>query len=578
MLIKYWPNKITTEIKEILLGNKITTLIWENWSGKSAILESILEKQLIKQDVMVIWYSSWLNESFSKILKPYIDNNKKLTVNWVYDTDDWWKVLNGFYFSKYWGSFIIFLAYSLKNEWRVKKFFQIEKNKYLLNEIEPFIQFNIDIQKTYIEILEKSLWEHKSLITSDFHNMLNKLLNNISLGTLWTLEKKWTKHWWIKDKNVYDFETSKKFTSMILKSEDVKDIFWIDKNKILYYLWLLTNKNYFIDIADVKLYFSNQWMSLNDLSDWEFQLLVIYALLDLFDKEKTLFLFDEIDSHLHYTNIKILWENLEKIKWKIITTTHIPDSIISNDINRLKLVEKWVINEDKTAKSILDRLDSISDKEIYEIRLLRKVKNFILIDDDIDWIIFKKLVLKKLWKDAYNKLSDIISIKKTSSRDKTTEILWKQKLLFVKDFFEINKNIETKNIFIICDRDKWTPKNEIKDNLQVNIHKDFSNINSNKINTKTHLLCWKRLEIENYLLSKELLQVNWCFPHYNYNELKWLDWIEDIAIFDCKHITHPIYKSKWFDEKKLDELINKISKEEISEDIEKMYNFIINNL
>jgi len=43
----------------------------------------------------------------------------------------------------------------------------------------------------------------------------------------------------------------------------------------------------------------------------------------------------------------------------------------------------------------LDRLDSISDKEIYEIRLMGKIENIVIMDDYVDWLIFKKLVSKK---------------------------------------------------------------------------------------------------------------------------------------------------------------------------------------
>ncbi len=554
----------------------IITLIWENGSWKSTILESVLENGLYLDNWLFISYSSWLNESFSDILKPYINKNRKITISWIddYKNDE---ILNWFYFNKSRVWVLIFLAYSLKNKWKVKEFFREEKNEYLISETEPFIQFNIKIDKYYIEKLNIWTWEHKSLETTDFHNMLDKLLNNLSLWTLWT-NKKWEKSWWISEKRSYDFEKPKKLTSMVLKSDDVKDIFWNNWRKILYYLWLLTNNNYFIDVNDIKLYFS-KWISLNNLSDWEFQLLMVYALIDLFDSDETIYLFDEIDSHLHYKNINKLWKILKnEVKGKIITTTHIPDSIINNDIKSIKLVENWIINWDKTIKWILDRLDTLSDKEIYEMRLLRKVENFVLIDDDVDWIIFKKLVNKKLWVEAFNKLSDITYIKRSSSRDTTNEILWKWKFLYVDDFFKVNKwkEIKTKNIFLICDRD-CTPLNDIKTDLQVNIPRDYSNLKT-KWNTKTHLLSWKRLEIENYLLYKELLIQNGKFPHYNYNELSNLDWKEDVATLDCKDITHPLYKDWWFDEKKLDELIKKIPQEEISEDIEKMYDFIVSKL
>ncbi|NMV42278.1 AAA family ATPase, partial [Vibrio parahaemolyticus] len=47
-------------------------------------------------------------------------------------------------------------------------------------------------------------------------------------------------------------------------------------------------------------------IELDDLSDGEYQLLFLYALIDLFDAPNTLFLFDEADSHLHYKNVEKL--------------------------------------------------------------------------------------------------------------------------------------------------------------------------------------------------------------------------------------------------------------------------------
>lgn len=552
-------------------GN-IITLIWENGSWKSSILEAVLEKWLSLDNGIFISYSSGLNESFSWILNPYLEKNKKLTISGLDEENEIW--LNGFYFNKSWVWLLIFLAYSIKGSWLVRKFFQNEKNEYLIKDGEPFIQFNIQVQKYYIEKLKQAVGEHKSLETTDFHNMLDKLLNNLSLWTLWT-HKNWKKSWNISEKREYDFEKSKKLTSMILKSEDVKDIFWNDAKMILYYLGMLTNNTYFLDIKDVQLYFSD-FITLNSLSDGEFQVLMVYALIDLFDTDDTVFLFDEIDSHLHYRNINKLWNVLKsQIKWKVITTTHIPDSIMNNSVKSIKLVENGKINGDKTIAGILDRLDSLSDKKIYEMRILRKVENFVLIDDEVDWLIFQKLIKKKLGEDASEKIKNITCIKKTSSRNTTHEILWKWKLQFVEEFFKVNKwkENEVKNIFLICDRDS-TPLNEIKDDLQVNINREYSKYKACQ-GVKTHLLCWKRLEIENYLLSKPLLQKNNCFPHYDYSKLWSFDWLEDIATLDCKQITHPLYKDGWFNEEKLDKIISKIPSEEISGDIEKMYNFII---
>jgi len=62
--------------------------------------------------------------------------------------------------------------------------------------------------------------------------------------------------------------------------------------------------------------------------------------------------------------------------------------------------------------------------------------------------------------------------------------------------------------------------------------------------------------------------------HINFDGLTCLDESEDIRTYDAKNILHPLYKENGFDESKLDEIIDKIPPEEISEDIVKMYYFI----
>jgi len=555
--------KLRKEINKISFDDSnIITLIWPNWAGKSSILQEIFRKDIDSDDKNIIAFSSGQNELFSEIFNEHKRKNKRFLKEENIE-------IKSFYFNKDWVRFLIFLATILK-DWKVREY--LKTNNYVnieyLFDISSTISFDFKISSKYIKTIDN---EYQREIAWEFLEKLNR--NTIYHRYL----KKIISIYIDPDFDFLDNPNAIKNKKVKIDAKDFEEDFWNNINEILTFLVHTTNGNdKNIDLNSVELYFQNN-LEFKQLSDWEYQLLGVYAIIDLFDKEKTLFLFDEIDSHLHYTNIKILWENLEKIKWKIITTTHIPDSIINNDINRLKLVEKWVINEDKTAKSIFDRLDSISDKEIYEIRLMRKIENIVIMDDFVDWLIFKKLVNKKLGKSAYEKLLNITFYKRSSSYNNTNEAFGKWKLLFVEDFFDTNKNneIKTKNIFLICDRDKL-PLTEIKEDLQVNIHNDFNKVKS-KWHTKTHLLSWKRLEIENYLLWKELLQVNWCFPDYNYNTLK-IDWKEDIAIFDCKYITHPIYKAEWFDEKKLDEIISKIPAEEISEDIEKMYDFIISKI
>lgn len=601
MNLKYSPNKISKVNKEITLNSKITTLIWENWSWKSAILEKIFGNSFSDKENLIIAYSSWLNESFSKILTGFTDISKDLTISWI---SKWYKdnIINSFYFNKYWWWILIFLAYSLKNNkdnewikylWKVKSFFNNDKNKYLIQK-EPLLQFHIDIKKWYIDNLEKWYWKEKSLETSDFHIMLDNLLNNVQLWTLRKSERTWDKEMALKlTKNEYDFSKPKRFTSMVLKTENVKDIFSNNKNKILYFLWLLTNKNYFLDVNDIKLYFNNWEIELNDLSDWEFQLLVVYSLLDLFDSTDTTFLFDEVDSHLHYENINKLWEILASIEWKVITTTHIPDSIINNNIKQIKLVKEWLIDIDNTANSLINRLWNISDSYLYEKKLASKIENIVLIDDCTDWFIFLELSKIKKWLNYNNKIESIQPIKCNSWFNwNPNEIFWEKKIDRINDFILKNNSFFTKKIFSLCDKDEC-PIAKIDDNMKYKEYHTWTNQKTQQFWNwwNIYYLSWKRREIENYFLSYTLLSEYWLLNEvnielWNSNKLQLnYPWDNDIVRnFQAKEIVQKIaqkelnWKYVWKDYNDLKEIISKIPADEISEDIEKVYDSIISKI
>ena len=116
--------------------------------------------------------------------------------------------------------------------------------------------------------------------------------------------------------------------------------------------------------------------------------------------------------------------------------------------------------------------------------------------------------------------------------------------------------------------------------LSVNInnaYNDFKTVGT----TKTYLHSWRMLEIENYLLSRTMLDYYGKFEDFknqlvgvNFDGITTFDESEDLRTYDAKAILHPLYKDGGFDEVKLDEVIDKIPTNEISEDIVKMYEFI----
>ena len=92
-------------------------------------------------------------------------------------------------------------------------------------------------------------------------------------------------------------------------------------------------------------------------------------------------------------------------------------------------------------------------------------------------------------------------------------------------------------------------------------------------------MVWKRLEIENYLLTKEIIKELKQYNYYNLTQLpENLDNVKDFANDDVKSIIQSKYKEPGFDEKKLNELIDNMRPEEISEDIKTLYDFIVSKL
>jgi len=590
MKVKYWPNKITSNQIELELLTKITTLIWENWSGKSAILEKILENHFDEEESIVISYSSWLNESFSSIFNNKIEVlNSQLKSNNVPDNELKW-----FYFNSKWSDILIYLAYMLE-DWKTKEFID---NHIFLRSKE--IKFNFSINnETYKRFVIEAIklnenWDY-NLLMSNFHNQLDIFLKT-SLGNNWK-EIDFTKSLNIKNDTLnnksikYLFDIKKEAENEDWEIIKLNDKQWkLFRNiELLSFLWIISS--YIMKVEDTKLYFWDN--TLNDLSDWEFQLLVIYSLLDLFDWNNTLFLFDEVDSHLHYKNINKLWEILSSIEWKIITTTHIPDSIINNEIKQIKVVKDWIIDNDNTVNSLIKRLWNISDAHLYEKKLASKVENIVLIDDCTDWFIFLELAKIKKWSNYNTKIESVQPIKCNSWFNwNPNEIFWEKKLNWINEFILKNNSFDTKKIFSLCDKDEC-PIAKIDDNMKFKEYHDWNNKKTQQFWTSWNIyyLSWKRREIENYFLSFTLLTEFWFLDEVN-NELwnssklqtnnTWdNDWIRD---FQAKEIVQKFAQKElnwnyiWKDYNDLKEIISKIPKDEISEDIEKMYDFIISKI
>ncbi|MCB4747162.1 MAG: AAA family ATPase [Sulfurovum sp.] len=546
-------------------SSNICTFIGKNGSGKSTLLESIFKNN---RDKNIISFSSGQNELFTTIYED-IKNSTFKQLNKI-GAD--FQNIKKYHFDSNWVRTLIFFATSMKNG-LVRTY--LKENSYIeinsLNDLTSKLKLKFEIPQYYIDAYQNAI--EKESLEPDFMSVrrtyiqqyIEKIIEN-------------------KINDTYDFEEKIAKQTIEIKAEDVLLLFDNDSFKVFTFISLANKASKPIfSYKSAKLYFKDN-LEFEQLSDGEYQLLAIYALIDLFDNENTIFLFDEIDSHLHYSNINKLWSKLKTIDGKIITTTHSSETILQNNFDSLTYIESGKIEQDMIAEKVFKKLAQVTGKRNYQYKIASKIKYIALLDDDVDWLIFKKLAIKKLNDDEVeNILNQVVPYKRTSSYNDTNEVFGKSKLKYVVDFKEnLLEGSITQGIFLICDRDKLSLTEINENNLSVNINADFKAIKKfNNNQTFTYLHSWRMLEIENYLLSKTMLEsyskldiLQSELPQVNFDGLTSLDESEDIRTYDAKDILHPLYKENGFDESKLDEIIDKIPPEEISEDIVKMYNFI----
>ncbi|PKG37646.1 AAA family ATPase, partial [Psychromonas sp. Urea-02u-13] len=350
------------------------------------------------------------------------------------------------------------------------------------------------------------------------------------------------------------------------------------------------DNDYFFDKASFKLTFKDG-IELNDLSDGEFQILFLYALVDLFDSEDSLFLLDEVDSHLHYKNIENLWDALHSIQGHALTTTHLLDSITApqNGFEHLKIVDRGIIKEDRKAETIINRLSSLSRMRSVQFDVCSKLENIVLMDDYNDWTIFLALAQRKGLNIAL--LSNLQVIKQESSCGGPNEKLGKAKFEWIKSLLSSEAEKRVKNIFIICDKDEAAIEFKINDGVSVAGQESRDSVNSLRAGNGgigMFFLAWKRREIKTYLLSYTALSNNGLIDHVNNDEIPARSYLKEndsadndaIRALDVKNYITTMIDTDGvgLDKSKLEAYVSEIPISEISEDISNMYNFMVGKL
>lgn len=590
------PNVLYKEAQQIEF-DKIATFIGGNGSGKSTILKSIFDEKLkgsLYEDFKIVCFSSGQNESYSELFAHYLNNERK---------DKRALSLDCFYYDKSLAKLLVFLSTTGNQNGLVRKF--LRHNDYVVeNEFEEDgstkITFDIKVDKAYVSLVEQAQKEEAQgnsdvMINKAYHLTLSNFINTL-----------------VDDS--YDFSQPLELKTIQLTQSGLSNVsFETDEHtsfdsKIMFFTQAADN-DYFVVKKSLNLEFlkvngssgeESKPLRLEDLSDGEYQLLFLYALVDLFDRENTLFLFDEADSHLHYKNIDHLWTTFNKISGRALTTTHLIDSISKSGIDKLKVIEKGEIKSGEKISYLASRLKELSEINNTQLKAMSIAENIVFMDDEDDWIIFKQLAIRKLAETEEKKaqmmsfLNKFIVIKQESGFEKDTQVFGHAKIKRLDNFVGYLEGHlhNTKNVYLICDRDEYLLNNIGTEKCKLLVQNNGTRkFNKNKLTS--HLLSWKRREIKHYLVSPTALSntvddLNEIFDlgrktglskgnpgDYDTNG-KYNDKLASIESNLVKDLVDPYVKDEvGFCSNKTQAFVNRIPKEEISEDIVEMYNYLV---
>ena len=357
MEIALAPNQLCTD-RQTLTVDKVATLIGENGCGKSSILQSIFDRKLNREDyqhLKIVCFSSGQNENFSSSFSKYLKRERRSGLNLN---------LECFYYDKTWSKLLIFLATTLKRDGTVRGFLKeysyITESAENRDDISTTLSASFKVDKAYVSRVQDALkqeerGETETLRSTPYFRSLDSFITSNTGMQEYNFDEPVRKRP-ISITSETLFSTS--FSTR--RFEDDEQPMFHEDPTISFFSQAADN-DYFLDKNSFKLTFANG-LELDQLSDGEYQLLFLYALIDLFDSDNTLFLLDEADSHLHYKNVERLWQLLHGISGYAITTTHLLDSIAAkeNRIEHLKVVEQGKINEENKIKQLINRLAVLS--------------------------------------------------------------------------------------------------------------------------------------------------------------------------------------------------------------------------
>ena len=592
MEITLAPNPLHTE-PQILSFDKIATLIGENGSGKSCILQSIFDAKLDGNDfddLRIICFSSGQNENFSQQFSKFLKKERRAGEMLS---------LECFYYDKFWSKLLIFLATCLHSNGKVREFLRnkgyVEEQPVTeaqLDDISSKLTFKFKVDKRYADQVQAALKSEASGADVDtlrstpyFRSLTSFIEKNVAHD--YEFDSALVKRT-VEITSTTLFDTSFTATRPVQAEEDEEAESQFEDDPTISFFTQAADNDYFIDKTNLILKLKND-LELDQLSDGEYQLLFLYALIDLFDAANTLFLLDEADSHLHYQNIDHLWRILGRLEGNVITTTHLLDSITANEFDAIKVIEKGRICEGDKLKQLIKRLSILSRATSVEYEVCAKINHMALLDDYNDWDIFLRLADRKGLDTS--QLSSIYAFKKASSYANENESFGKTKIQWAENLSKVECELATTQVFLICDRDEAILDIDPVTGVKVRGVQYRDQINQihwpQGVNTTVHLLVWKRREIKNYLLSYTALVQHGKLDSINNANLAQANYLAEnnsgdndgIRRLAVKNTINPLINGEdGLCPEKLQTYIDLIPTDEISEDIENMYNFIVSKL
>ncbi len=589
--------------QEVEVQQGLTVLVGTNGSGKSSFLESLFFNHILRDirqqspfDNCVV-YSSGVNESFTPLyqaqLKILYNNSLKLVSN---HEANGLNARSKYYFSKEWAPFLLlastFLARENSNTTKWMNHFGL-KSAYFEFEIYLPSSFKKKLRQAYQNIEEgRTDYGFES-------SQLVKFINTLVGGDL---EEKLTqsriKISWGDKENLESNPRSVMNTPIFNQLFDTQLFASLDQTispidsffQMIQVLSFGGNRTKYISLDLSVIVFSRdaQLIGLHDLSDGEFQILLNSALLDLFDGERSLFLLDEVDAHIHPTMVKKVWSSFESVRGYAFTTSHNLLTISNSEYNRIIFLEDGTIINDtsKKVKLVDDICGTLFGGPVFK-SLLYSIENIVLIDDHSDWEIFKSLI-NRTGQNFSQLETNLLVFKKSSGTNlNDRNLLINPKKDFVQeikkvaeDNSDINSDqIKLKNIFMLCDSDAYVSRT-----TGIDKQTEIVTIKGKRINI--HSLIWNRRYIESYLISPT------ARPHYDNSANNEFIWGEldnhgplneatlnttNTKRVKCKEVVQGLTRNQGlFDKARLDEYINRMNPNEIDPYLTQVFQDILN--